>query len=61
MAAAASPLAQDADAQSKSFTRKAAAYAGFFIVLYFSAGAIYCLTNMEFKQDTLLYGRTKAD
>jgi len=53
--------AADEAAASKQFAKKAAAYGGFLIVLYFTFAAVYCLVNMPFKQDTLLYGRSKAD
>jgi hypothetical protein len=46
---------------SKSFANKATAYAVTLILIWFAFAATYCMVAMKFKQDTLLYGRTKAD
>lgn len=47
--------------QAKKFSRNAAAYAAFIIVLYFSMAAVWCMCYMPFKHDTLLYGSKKAE
>jgi hypothetical protein len=46
---------------SKSFANKATAYAVTLILIWFAFAATYCMVAMKFKQDTLLYGRAKAD
>ncbi|KAG2491316.1 hypothetical protein HYH03_010322 [Edaphochlamys debaryana] len=49
----------DQVAASKQFSAKAAGYAAFVLLLYFSLAAVWCMCNMPFKQDTLLYGSKK--
>jgi hypothetical protein len=51
----------DEGALSKSFANKATAYGVMLILIWFTFAAIYCMASMRFKQDTLLYGRTKTD
>ncbi|KAG2438097.1 hypothetical protein HXX76_005706 [Chlamydomonas incerta] len=51
----------DEVAQSKQFASKAAAYGAFILLLYFLLAGVWCMCNMPFKQDTLLYGSTKKD
>ncbi|GFR52728.1 hypothetical protein Agub_g15282 [Astrephomene gubernaculifera] len=46
-------------AAAKLFSAKAAGYGSFVLLLYFSAAAIWCMCNMPFKRDTLLYGSKK--
>jgi hypothetical protein len=46
---------------SKSFANKATAYAVTLILIWFAFAGTYCMVAMKFKQDTLLYGRAKAD
>ncbi len=46
---------------SVQFGNSAAAFGAALLLLWFAMGAIYCMCNMPFKQDTLLYGRSKAD
>ncbi|GLI68550.1 hypothetical protein VaNZ11_013012 [Volvox africanus] len=49
--------AQTQDA--KLFSVKAAGYGSFVLLLYFTLAAIWCMCNMPFKKDTLLYGSKK--
>lgn len=51
----------DEAAQSKSFANKATAYSVALILIWFTFAGTYCMVAMKFKQDTLLYGRSKAD
>lgn len=49
------------DQVAQKFSTRAAAFGSFVIILYFSLAALYCMCNMPFKQDTLLYTRAKVD
>ncbi|KAG2450712.1 hypothetical protein HYH02_004550 [Chlamydomonas schloesseri] len=51
----------DQVAESKNFSAKAAGYGAFILLLYFLLAGVWCMCNMPFKQDTLLYGSTKKD
>lgn len=51
----------DEAAAAKIFSAKAAGYGGFILLLYFMLGGIYCLCNMPFKKDSLLYGSKKTE
>lgn len=54
-------LPPDDDDSMRVFTTKATAYGAFIIITYFSLAAVYCMCTMKFKQDSLLYSRTKTD
>lgn len=54
-------VAADDPASGKGFATKAAGYGTGLLLLYFTFASIYCMCTMKFKQDTLLYGRSKAD
>lgn len=43
------------------FSRKGAAFAISIVIFCFLIGGLYVMTNMDFKQDTLLYSRSKVD
>lgn len=43
------------------FTVRASNVLTFLIIVYFLGGTLYCLHNMRFTQDTLLYSREKLD
>lgn len=43
------------------FNTKAAAFSISIVIFMFMIGGLYVMTNMDFKQDTLLYSRAKAD
>ncbi|KAK9828754.1 hypothetical protein WJX72_001930 [[Myrmecia] bisecta] len=45
----------------EQWATKAIAWTSFIILLFFTLAGICCLTNMQFKRDSLLYGRAKAD
>lgn len=54
--------ADDEAAQAKRFTRNAAAFGGFLILLYGAMAAFYCMCFMPFKADSLLgLGTGKSD
>lgn len=46
---------------SLNWQTDAAAWLSFILIVAFLAAGIHCLTNMQFKKDSLLYGRAKAD
>lgn len=48
-------------ALGKKFANKATAYAVTLILIWFTFAGVYCMVSMHFKQDTLLYGRSKTD
>jgi hypothetical protein len=50
-----------AAADSKRYAEKATAYGVTLLLLWFACAGVYCMTAMRFKEDTLLYGRAKAD
>jgi hypothetical protein len=54
-------LADDEGASSKRYAEKATAYGVTLILIWFTFAGVYCMVAMPFKQDTLLYGRTKTD
>lgn len=56
-----SSIPPDDTASMQQFTVKAAGYGAFIILLYFTIAAVYCMCTMKFKQDSLLYSRTKTD
>jgi hypothetical protein len=49
----------DEDTAARQFSVKAAGYGSFILLLYFSLAAVWCMCNMPFKRDTLLYGSKK--
>lgn len=49
----------DEETQARLFSVKAAGYGSFILLVYFTLAAIWCMCNMPFKQDTLLYGSKK--
>lgn len=49
------------DAYIPVFSTEAAAFGVFLMILFALFGAMYCMLNMKFKQDTLLYSRSKTD
>ena len=51
----------DNSTDSVRFSVSAAAWVSGIIMLFFLVTGCYCLTNMQFKQDSLLYPRTKTD
>uniref|UniRef100_A0A7R9W1R6 DUF7794 domain-containing protein n=1 Tax=Chlamydomonas euryale TaxID=1486919 RepID=A0A7R9W1R6_9CHLO len=51
----------DQAAASKTFSTKAAAYCTFLLMLYFSLAAVWCMCNMPFKPDTMLFGAKKYE
>eukprot|EP00197_Chlamydomonas_leiostraca_P007208 CAMPEP_0202865466 /NCGR_PEP_ID=MMETSP1391-20130828/6069_1 /ASSEMBLY_ACC=CAM_ASM_000867 /TAXON_ID=1034604 /ORGANISM="Chlamydomonas leiostraca, Strain SAG 11-49" /LENGTH=350 /DNA_ID=CAMNT_0049545313 /DNA_START=21 /DNA_END=1073 /DNA_ORIENTATION=+ len=61
MLAAASFPGADEEAQARLFSAKAAGYGAFILLLYFLLAGTYCLCNMPFKRDTLLYGSKKQE
>ena len=48
-------------ADSNQFSTSAAAWISGLIMVFFLVTGCYCLANMQFKQDSLLYPRTKTD
>ncbi|KAK9831814.1 hypothetical protein WJX74_010478 [Apatococcus lobatus] len=46
---------------SLNWQTDASAWLSFILIVAFLAAGIHCLTNMQFKKDSLLYGRAKAD
>jgi hypothetical protein len=46
---------------ARRFSVKATSYGTFILLLYFSLAAVYCMCYMPFKQDSLLYVKTKSD
>lgn len=48
-------------ANAKLFSTHTAAFGIFVLVLYFTFAGIYCMCTMQFKQDSLLYSRSKTD
>ncbi|GMH37708.1 hypothetical protein BSKO_05581 [Bryopsis sp. KO-2023] len=54
-------VASNQSEKINSFNRKAAAYGISIILFFFLMGGLYVMTNMDFKQDTLLYSRAKVD
>lgn len=54
-------LPADQAAASKQFTSKAAAYGAFILLLYFSLAGVWCMCNMPFKQDSMLFGAKKYE
>ena len=46
---------------SLNWQTDAVAWLSFIIIVVFLVAGIYFLTNMQFKKDSLLYGRAKAD
>lgn len=57
----AQPLRADEGADSKKYAEKATAYGVTLLLIWFTFAGVYCMVSMRFKQDTLLYGRTKTD
>jgi hypothetical protein len=55
------PLKADEGASSKRYAEKATAYGVTLLLIWFTFAGIYCMVSMHFKQDTLLYGRSKSD
>ena len=51
----------DEAGSSKRYAEKATAYGVTLLLIWFTFAGIYCMVSMRFKQDTLLYGRTKTD
>jgi hypothetical protein len=49
------------DYSTTAFVAWVCAWAVFIILLAFAFSGCHCLTNMKFKQDTLLYGKSRAD
>ncbi|EFJ43045.1 hypothetical protein VOLCADRAFT_106980 [Volvox carteri f. nagariensis] len=49
----------DEKTQAQLFSVKAAGYGSFILLLYFTLASIWCMCNMPFKRDTLLYGSKK--
>lgn len=52
-------LASEAS-DSKAYAEKATAYAVTLLLIWFTFAGVYCMVSMPFKQDTLLYGRSKV-
>ncbi|KAK9853600.1 hypothetical protein WJX84_012419 [Apatococcus fuscideae] len=46
---------------SLNWQTDSSAWLSFIVIVVFLAAGILCLTNMQFKKDSLLYGRAKAD
>lgn len=57
----AQPLRDDEAGSSKQYAQKATAYGVTLLLIWFTFAGVYCMVAMHFKQDTLLYGRTKTD
>jgi hypothetical protein len=53
--------ANGTSADARVFSSKAAGYGAALILVYFSIAAVFCMCNMNIKQDTLLYTRAKVD
>jgi hypothetical protein len=53
--------ADDQTKDSKRYAEKATAYGVTLLLIWFTFAGVYCMVSMHFKQDTLLYGRTKTD
>lgn len=51
----------DAAAASKRYAQKATAYGVTLLLLWFVGAGLHCMVGMRFKEDSLLYGRSKAD
>lgn len=49
------------EADGKAFATKATSYGVALLLIYATMAILYAMTNMPFKQDTLLYGRPKAE
>jgi hypothetical protein len=54
-------LHADEGQSSKRYAEKATAYGVTLLLIWFTFAGVYCMVAMHFKQDTLLYGRTKTD
>lgn len=55
------PLGAGEASDSKKYAEKATAYGVTLLLIWFTFAGVYCMVSMPFKQDTLLYGRTKSD
>lgn len=55
------PLGAGEASDSKKYAEKATAYGVTLLLIWFTFAGVYCMVSMRFKQDTLLYGRTKYD
>lgn len=51
----------DSPQYTEHFIAWIAMWCTFFILLFFALAGCRCLKNMKFKQDSLLYGKNKAD
>ncbi len=54
-------LAGSAEEDAQDFSNTAAAVISFLVILLFLVGSFRVIGGMQFKHDSLLYGRTKAD
>jgi hypothetical protein len=54
-------IGQSSEEASAAFANRATAFSAALLLIWFAFSAIYCMCTMPFKQDTLLYGRSKSD
>lgn len=56
-----SPAPAPSGAAAKAFSAKATSYGVALLLIYITAAVLFAMVSMPFKQDTLLWGRPKAE